>query len=476
MGSGRSPRSSKPLAASKAAAGSIPASSVHEGPMSDLSKIPQVEQLLSLQELEEWSLRLSRFLVKGIIQKTLEEVRQEGAVPPREEIVRTLLRRCEEESLRSLQEVLNGTGILLHTNLGRCPIPRSVWRRAEELNCSYSNLELSLTTGERGKRGGLLSELMAAYLKAEDALLVNNNAAALYLILGALAKGREVLVSRGQQVQIGGGFRIPEILESSGAILKEVGTTNITTLEDYIRGVNENTALVLLVHTSNYAIRGFTQQPGVRALRKVLPKDIPLVLDQGSGIVEEKLPQELGASAALKQGLDLICFSTDKIFGGPQGGGIAGRKDLIRTLAAYPLMRALRPGKTICSLLEKILIEKLNGGFESVVTRGLATEVETLYGRAEAICQSLGDERVYPVESNWSVGGGTTPDQFFPSWSLRLDLPGVAGDHAACLRRGNPSLLGVIRRSRVEVNLASLPPEEDRRVTTLLDRLLQGAG
>ena len=236
-----------------------------------------------------------------------------------------------------------------------------LWDEVRDLNTGYNNLELDLATGKRGGRKGLIAPLLRCLTQAEDSLVVNNNAASLFLLLQEVAKGREVIVSRGEQIQIGGGFRIPDILALSGAKLVEVGTTNITTAKDYLDAITDQTALVLMVHRSNFAIRGFTESPDINEVARALPEQVVLAVDQGSGLTtEEFAPDETSVRQYIKAGADLVCYSGDKLLGGPQSGIISGRSDLIKRLEKHPMMRTFRPSRIVYSLLERLLIHKLN--------------------------------------------------------------------------------------------------------------------
>jgi L-seryl-tRNA(Ser) seleniumtransferase len=320
-----------------------------------LRQLPQIETLLQAEELASWFPRLSRPLVARLAAETIGEVRKAmqggGAFPGDGAILRSVAARCREAARRRIHHLINATGVVLHTNLGRAPISKTAWHSAEAVNTGFSNLEFDLETGKRGKRKGIIPELLSLLVGAEDTLMVNNNAAAVFLILSALAKGREVIVSRGEQVQIGGGFRIPEILAQTGARMVEVGTTNITRLQDYTAALSPDTAMVLTVHASNFRIRGFTGRPGIRELADHLPEGVLLVVDQGSGTTTERIPGEHSVSHYLSSGADLVSFSGDKVLGGPQAGFIVGGSELIRTLTRHPLNRVFRPGKTIYSLM-----------------------------------------------------------------------------------------------------------------------------
>jgi len=286
--------------------------------------------------------------------------------------------------------------------------------------------------------------------------VVNNNAAALFLILSCLARRREVLVSRGEQVQIGGGFRIPEILALSGASLVEVGTTNVTTVEDYTEAAGLTTAMALVVHSSNFRIRGFTEKPPLERLARALPADVILVVDQGSGALDEGVRGEQAVGRCLKDGAHLACFSADKLLGGPQAGLIAGKAGLIRTLARHPLHRIFRPGKTVLSLLEECLVRRLNGG--SGAAAPLALSLEELQRRGRRVLRGVDSARARLVPAVMTPGGGSAPDEDYPS--LAVELSGEAPALLAALREWEPPIVGTIAEDRVLLNLATVLPEE----------------
>jgi L-seryl-tRNA(Ser) seleniumtransferase len=285
---------------------------------------------------------------------------------------------------------------------------------------------------------------------------VNNNAAALFLILSCFARRREVLVSRGEQVQIGGGFRIPEILALSGARLVEVGTTNVTTVEDYTAAVGLSTAMVLRVHSSNFRIRGFTESPPLDRLARALPKDVILVVDQGSGALADGIRGEQPADRLLAAGAHLVCFSADKLLGGPQAGLIAGRSDLIQALSRHPLNRVFRPGKTVLSLLEECLVRRLNGG--SGVAAVLALSPEELQRRGRRVLRGLDTGRARLVPAVMTPGGGSAPDEDYPS--LAVEVSGEAQVLLARLREWETPIIGTIAEDKVLLNLATVLPDE----------------
>ncbi len=428
------------------------------------SRLPQVERLLVRPEVAAYFGRVSRPLCSRAASRAVAALRDRLASDPAYPSDEgTLLDgaldllRAELESLdrRRIRPVLNGTGILLNTNLGRSPVPREDWDAVRETNTGYCNLEYDLAGGRRGRRGGLASELAAELCGAEAALVVNNNAAGVLLMLTALARGREVIVSRGEQVQIGGGFRVPDILALSGARLVEVGTTNVVTLEDYLRALGPETALVLRVHASNFALRGFTSSPGTRELADALPPGVILAADQGSGCVGEALAGELPARKYLERGCRLVAFSADKLLGGPQAGIVAGDRDLVETLGRHPLYRAFRPGKTVLSLLERRLVARLNGEpsrAEAARDRSPAELVR--FGRRILSRLPPGRARIVPSRAAW--GGGSTPDESFPSRALSLTPARSPEALLAALREAPVPVSGCIREDAVLLDLSTL--------------------
>jgi len=443
-----------------------------------LSALPQIEVLLRNEIIEKYIHSLSRPLVAETARAVINELRMtlqrdDLDVPPLDEIIGQLEQKLSLLHKERLQRVVNATGIIVHTNMGRSPILHEVWKEAEEINCGYSSLELNLRTGKRGKRKGLIPRLLSTLLKCEDALVVNNNAAAVLLILQTFAKNREVIVSRGEQVQIGGGFRIPEILEQSGARLVEVGTTNITTCADYERALSEDTSLILSVHRSNFALRGFTSSPSLAELSKIKPDGVVLCMDQGSGVLDENLPGETSVMSHLSSGADLVCFSGDKVFGGPQAGIIAGKKEYIEKLEHHPFMRVFRPGKTVYSLLESILVRKMNGE-ATAVTEKLARTIDDMKEMGEAIITGMDSEAVSIVHSTCTTGGGTAPDETFPSLSIQLDLDEHPDRILNRLRDALPPVIGTISDDRVHLNLATINEEDMGHVRSEILNILEG--
>jgi L-seryl-tRNA(Ser) seleniumtransferase len=429
-----------------------------------LSGIPQVERLLSDPEIDAYMPLISRPLTTMAVSSALEAERRRalsdpGYVPDAVRCRTAVIKALERMDRQRQKRVLNGTGIVLHTNLGRSPIDSDSWDEAREANISYSPVEINLDDGKRGSRGGLVPLLAATLAGSEAALVVNNNAAAVLLVLTVLAKGKEVLIARGEQVQIGGGFRIPEILELAGARFVEVGTTNIVDARDYHHGADQDCACALLVHTSNFAIRGFSRRPTPADVVAALPASIPVIVDQGSGCIDEDLPGETRVKTYLEAGCALVCFSADKLLGGPQAGIIAGRADLVHAIAAHPLYRAFRPGKSVYALLERILVARLNG-VSSPANRARSREPDELKKFARKIRNKCPKGSASLVESVAASGGGTGPDETFISAALELSAPVRPEVMMTALRRSLTPLLAIIRDGKVQVDMAALIDED----------------
>lgn len=426
--------------------------------------LPQIEQLLNNPRVSSYFSSLSRPLVADICSQVLEKERRliKSGSPSLsgQSLESEVLKALGGMYQRKFRRIINATGVILHTNMGRSPLSDAVWESAREINTRYSNLEMDIKTGKRGRRGGITHRLLSLLTGAESALLLNNNAAALFLLLSAFAKGKEVIVSRGEQVQIGGGFRIPEILKASGALLVEVGTTNITTLSDYLDAVTGNTAMVLIVHPSNFAIHGFTEKPKIRELSSALPAEVILAVDQGSGTMDEIIEGDISVIHTLKRGADIVCFSTDKVLGGPQGGVIAGKSDLINILAKHPLMRILRPGKTVYSLLEAALTGRLNKNIQHHTRTILSLSGKELKKRAMKITSGFDKGFVKAVPSDYLAGGGTSPAKALPSWSVRITSGNQPEKVLEYLRSFDPPIIGTISEGGVLLNTATLFPED----------------
>ncbi|OGC89521.1 MAG: L-seryl-tRNA(Sec) selenium transferase, partial [candidate division Zixibacteria bacterium RBG_16_48_11] len=330
-----------------------------------LRALPSVEELLSSEELKNLVALYSHPIVAKVCREVLADAREMIVHQEREvykaEILSEIDSHLAQQFSFRVQPVINATGIILHTNLGRAPLSSEMLQHIAETVTNYNNLEYNLESGQRGQRGGLVEQLLCELTGAEAACVVNNNAGAMFLILSTLATGKEVIVSRGELVQIGGGFRIPEILSLSGAILKEIGTTNQTAIEDYERAITENTAILLKVHHSNFRMEGFVQESSIKELAELaVEKKLYLIYDQGSGaVIDTKqfgLAQEPLVQEGVSSGADLVAFSGDKLLGGPQAGVIIGKTELVNKIKSNPLYRALRPDKFTLSGLEETVL------------------------------------------------------------------------------------------------------------------------
>jgi L-seryl-tRNA(Ser) seleniumtransferase len=351
-----------------------------------------------------------------------------------------------------LRRVINATGVIAHTNLGRAPLAEGALARVQEVARGYSNLEYDLTAGRRGSRQDHVAGILRRLTGAEAALVVNNNAAAVMLALAALAEGREVIVSRGELIEIGDGFRIPDVLARSGARLVEVGTTNRTRAADYEAAIGPETAVLLRVHQSNFRLVGFTEQPSLHELAQVAQSHkLPLVDDLGSGALVD-VGDEPTARASLAAGADLVCFSGDKLLGGPQAGIVVGRADLVEQLRRHPLQRALRADKLTLAALEGTLTLALDAPDEIPVLRMLREPAKAVRARAERLAELVGGEVEQTVAR---AGGGALPLAELPSYACAVEE-----DLAAPLRLATPPVVGIVRDGRLLLDCRTLTDAE----------------
>jgi len=386
---------------------------------------------------------------RNVIEQAREEIR--AGTEPGDLDARL---RAELATLRSpsLRRVLNATGVIVHTNLGRAPLAEAALARVAEAARGYSNLELDLVSGSRGSRQDHLAALLRRLTGAEAAIVVNNNAAALLLALAALAEGRDVIVSRGELIEIGDGFRIPDVLARSGARLVEVGTTNRTRAQDYERAVTAETALLLRVHQSNFRVVGFTEQPRVGELAAVARRHgLPLLDDLGSGSLGE-ISGEPSAREALAAGADLVCFSGDKLLGGPQAGIVIGRADLVETLRRHPLHRAVRIDKLSLAALEGTLRLYLDAPERIPILRMLREGDGAVRARAERLASLAGGT---VEETVARVGGGALPLHELASFACAVDET-----LAAPLRAGDPPVVGIVRDGKLLLDCRTLADDE----------------
>lgn len=437
-----------------------------------LRQIPSVEKILTSKEFRPLSDRFGRDVVKQHLTRHLADLRSSSVFPgfSLHESARAVETSISGALAPSLRRVINATGILIHTNLGRSPIDQRVWAAGGEVAGSYSNLEFDLEKGERGKRDEHISGIAAQLFGCEAALLVNNNAGAVLLVLAAIAAGKEVLVSRGELVEIGGSFRIPEVIQQGGAKLKEVGTTNRTRARDYADAITRRTAAILKVHRSNFQLVGFTESPSVSELVEIGTKrKIPVVMDEGSGRVVDLARYGFESHPTVRQlleaGLDALTCSTDKLIGSLQGGLILGRRALIDRCARHPLVRALRAGKESYGTLAATLRSYLTGKYEEEVPiyRMLTTPLPELRRRAEAIARAVSAE---VIETRSALGGGTTPTESIPS--VAVALRGPVMHFADSLRAGNPPIVARIENDQLILDLRTVFPDEDALIAEAL--------
>ena len=427
---------------------------------------------------------LVRRVLEGLRRKLADSPEKEWPAPELEDHIRQALQQeFRSWACPSLKKVINATGVILHTNLGRAPVGNAASRHLAEVASNYSNLEFNLARGGRGKRDIIAGRLLETILDCPRALVVNNNAAAVFLILNSLAEGGEVLISRGEMIEIGDSFRVPDILRKSGAQLKEVGTTNKTHLEDYREGFSDRTRLVLRVHPSNFKISGFTSKPSLEELSTLCAsRSVPLVEDLGSGCLidleAERIEPEPHPRESLSRGADLVCFSGDKLLGGSQAGIIAGSSPYLKQIRQNPLFRALRVDKLALSVLESTLIAYLTRReeLEIPVVRMIRMDGGLLKERANNLAASLSglptDLTVEAVEGASVIGGGSTPSQSLPTWLLRLRSSGhSAARLEALLRQSDPPVLARLDREAVLLDLRTVFPDDDALLVDILNRI-----
>lgn len=453
-----------------------------------LRQIPQVDALLNTQKGRELASRFSPGLLSRALRSVLNQLRQallagKTSLPSADALLVEA-----EQALNTLFEsrkpvVINATGVLLHTNLGRAPMMEAAAKAAYAVGTNYSVLEYDLDTGVRGYRQQAVESLAADLLGAESALVVNNNAAAVLLMLAALARGREVIVSRGELVEIGGSFRVPEVMSQSGCQLREVGATNKTKPGDYESAIRDETAALLKVHTSNYKVVGFTQSVDLPDLSKIARRaGLPLLADLGSGALlplsSYGLMEEPNPAEALARGADVVCFSGDKLLGGPQAGILAGKKDLIAAMKRHPLMRALRPDKMTLAALEATFMAYQDEAYakrEIPLYQMLETGVDELHRRASALRDALKDCPILETEvipSQAQLGGGSAPGEMLASIALSIKPRGQSVDALAKrLRLGEVPVITRIQQDRVLLDLLSVREEQ----LSLLAQLLKAA-
>ncbi|MDY6916317.1 MAG: L-seryl-tRNA(Sec) selenium transferase [Candidatus Cloacimonadota bacterium] len=444
----------------------------------ELRKIPKVEKLQINPRIVKLAAQRGRALVTYSIKSELENLRavvlKGSTVPNEEKIVTDIIKRVEYLSKPSLKKVINATGIVLHTNLARAPLGSIVLEDIWPILVGYSNLEYDLEAGKRGERNSHIREIIKFITNAEEAVVVNNNAAALMFCLNYFAKDQEVIISRGELIEIGGSFRIPDIMRASGAKMVEVGTTNRTRLEDYENAITSDTRIILKAHKSNYYIKGFTEEPSVKELADLARKnDLIFLYDIGSGLLRkpENMPleNEPDVKTAIEAGADIVTFSGDKLLGGPQAGIIVGKQNLVSMLAKAPMMRVLRVGKITLAALSVVTRaylqdEKLK---EKIPLFKMLNYTENeLKNMAKVFSQVLGNYNIEHkiVDSISQVGGGTLPYLELPSWAIQI-LPEnkdrkFAKKIFSELLQKEPPILGIMREGKFLLDVRTIFKED----------------
>ncbi|MCX7793474.1 MAG: L-seryl-tRNA(Sec) selenium transferase [Thermodesulfovibrionales bacterium] len=474
-----------------------------------LRDIPSVDSLLKSEEAVRWLSEYPRTIVVNVIRESLSFLREEirkGLFKERESLRSYLIflieRGLERASELSLRPLINATGVVIHTNLGRSVLSAKATMNLIQIARSYSNLEYDLIEGKRGKRYVHLVRLLKEVTGAEDVFVVNNNAAAVFITLNSLASGREVIVSRGELVEIGGSFRMPDVMRMSGAVLREVGTTNKTHLYDYERAINENTALIMKVHRSNFKISGFVQEVSASELLELgRSRGIPVVFDLGSGCLIDLrkygIPEEPSVQEILKTGVDIVTFSGDKLLGGPQAGVILGKRELIERIRKSPLARVVRVDKFTIAALEATLYEYLDEerAIENIPTlRMLLEKPESIRKRAEALIKKLqridGFKRLKRPEESESIsedilkninallfleedysraGGGSLPEVELKTWGVSVKPLKVSCNLLEeRLRNSDPPLIARIKDNRLFLDARTIQEHEIDSVTKIM--------
>jgi len=440
-----------------------------------LRDLPSVNAILERDEIKslisEWSFAYVSFETKKIVAEARKQAQSQNQAPSADTIVKRIIESFAYKKTTLIKPVINGTGVALHTNLGRAPLSAELVNSVFANCVSYCNLEFDLVSGKRSKRGALAGEIAAVLAGTEAGVIVNNNAAAVLLTVNCFGKDKEVLISRGELVQIGGGFRIPEMITASGAILKEVGTTNKTTLSDYSKRLGKSTGLILKVHKSNFDIIGFTEEVSPSDLAELAAKKrIPLLYDLGSGMVDSfgqaEFEAEPSIASAVRSKADMVCFSGDKLLGGPQAGIIVGRKKYIDKLRRHPLYRPLRPDKFTLSAIEQTLLAYLTNPDKIRLSAIFKQGIETLQERANHICAELYLDYVTPIALKSAAGGGSTPNISYPGFGLVIKENAEGLDLK--LRQYDPPLIIRQGKGQVIIDLSTVLPEQDKIIIEAL--------
>lgn len=452
--------------------------------------LPSVSQLLESEPLKKLVDSVNHQVVAEGVRTFLDNVRTQMSsaaedmnIPTPSEMAETIADWLKKERKPSLRNVINGTGIILHTGLGRAPLANSAIEAVAKLSNGYASVEIDLESGDRGQRIKAVERLICELTGCEAAAVVNNNAAATMLALTEMAHGKEVVVSRGQLIEIGGSYRLPNVMSCAGARLHEVGTTNKTRIDDYRQAINDETGALLLVHPSNYAIVGFSESPNIAELVKLgREKGLPVIDDVGSGALIDfaryGMKDEPVVAKSVAAGADLVLFSGDKLVGGPQCGIIIGKKKYVERVTKNPMMRAMRVGKMTLAALAATLELYLNPEVaeqEIPILRMLSTSKQNLDLRASKICEQISHlgviEKAEPVPSEAMLGGGSVPAQTTESLAIEIETSGISAEEfAGRLRSGPIAVMGRINKGKFYLDLRTINPSED---LTLVDIITQ---
>ena len=441
-----------------------------------LKELPSVsEVLLECKSTKSLNNKYIAYIIKSELESYRRSAKKGTLKLKRAQITQNILWEIERSTAPNMQSVINGTGIVLHTGLGRAPMKETIAKRVAKRVSGYTNLEFDLPTGTRGKRQDHVNGLLSALTGAQSAMAVNNNAAAVLLALNELGEGKEVIVSRGQQVEIGGSFRIPDVIKKSGCILKEVGSTNRTHLKDYEKAITKKTGMILWVHTSNYVVRGFTHDVSLSDLVLLgKKKRVPVVADLGSGalvdISEKGVPKDMLVQDVVKSGVGLVTFSGDKLLGGPQAGLIVGKKALVNKLKKNPIARAVRCDKWSLAFLEESLRSFGDDGpsKDNLTISLMTASRKSLTKRGETILSHLPKKTVVTLgitllESEVEAGSGSLPEENLESMAFRFKPKGISASKLATqFRMGDTPVVGYIHGHTFYIDLKAIIPGQEK--------------
>ncbi len=453
-----------------------------------MNRIPQVDKVLRHPLLVELADTIRRDVITDLVRRELDRIRAEistgAAIPTLDQLAQTIVMRASNITSPALNRLINATGVILNTNLGRAPLAKSVLDHLSEVAAGYCNLEFDLEAGKRGERSRNIETLLSLLTGCEAGIVVNNNAAAVLLAVSTLARNRQVLVSRGELIEIGGSFRVPDVIVSAGGTLVEVGTTNRTRLADFQRAITPETGLMLRCHRSNFEIVGFTEEVSLEELVELSRKTgVPVLDDLGSGALIDLaafgFAGEPTVQSQISAGADLVSFSGDKLLGGPQAGIIVGKRKTVDLLHKSPLYRALRPDKLTLAAVELVLTQYLLAHPESQipVLKMAHTPVDELKSRAEALAQKvnalLKNIRLNPVATESAAGGGSLPGKTMPSFGVAVDSKAKPNQMSTYLRRNHPPIISVVQEDRTILDLRTVAPEDEQVIVEALQKIEQ---